>query len=374
MMMTMLTEASALTTGGVLGQASSIMNVADSFWLSALLKVAFVLGLFFVVPLVGGYIEHKAMGRMQHRRGPVEAGPFGSLQLVADGIKFIQKEDIIPAAADKWVFAIAPGVALVPAMLIFLVVPLGPGVWAEDLELGLFYALAITSISVLGILMGGWASANKFSLIGGMRAAAQLIAYELPLFLAAVAVAVQAGTLSLVGIVEAQATFTIAGTDLNLWYVFPQFLGFGIFFLAAMAELSRPPFDMPIADSELVFGYMTEYTGIKYAMYMLTEYAGMITMSALMVVLYLGGWQLAPGVPLPGCDGSGGLFDCGVLGTLAGVGITLGKIMLLVFVFVWARVAYPRLREDQLQRMAWLVLIPLSLLNLAAVSVLKVVL
>jgi NADH-quinone oxidoreductase subunit H len=362
-----------LTAGAVLGQVPSVMDVGP-YALSVLLKIAFVLGLFFVVPLVGGYIEHKVMARMQHRRGPVEAGPFGSLQLVADGIKFIQKEDIIPAAADKWVFAIAPGVALVPAMLIFLVVPLGPGVWAEDLELGLFFALAITSITVLGILMGGWASANKFSLIGGMRAAAQLIAYELPLFLAAVAVAVQAGTLSLVGIVEAQATFTIAGTDLNLWYVFPQILGFAIFFVAAMAELSRPPFDMPIADSELVFGYMTEYTGIKYAMYMLTEYAGMITMSALIVVLYLGGWQPLPGVPLPGCDGAGGLFDCGVLGTLAGVGVTLGKVMLLVVVMVWARVAYPRLREDQLQRIAWLVLIPLSLLNLAVVSVAKVVL
>jgi NADH-quinone oxidoreductase subunit H len=166
-----------------------------------------------VVPLVGGYLEHKAMGRMQNRRGPVEAGPFGSLQLVADGIKFIQKEDIIPRAADKWVFAAAPGVALVPAMLIFLVIPLGPGVFALDLELGLFYALAISSISVLGVLMGGWASANKFSLIGGLRAGAQLIAYELPLILAAITVAVQAGTLSLVGIVEAQATFMLPGTD-----------------------------------------------------------------------------------------------------------------------------------------------------------------
>ena len=354
-------------------QSASVLDFTGTYWISVLLKIAFVLGLFFVVPLVGGYLEHKVMGRMQARRGPVEAGPFGSLQLVADGIKFVQKEDIIPAAADKWVFAMAPGVALVPAMLIFLVVPLGPGVWAEDLELGLFYALAITSISVLGILMGGWASANKFSLIGGLRAAAQLIAYELPLILAAIAVAVQAGTLSLVGIVEAQSTFMIAGTDINVWFVVPQLLGFGIFFLAAMAELSRPPFDMPIADSELVFGYMTEYSGIKFAMFLLTEYAGMITMSALMVTLYLGGWQLLPGVPLPGCEGAGGLFDCGLGGTLLGVGITLGKIMALVFVMVWARVAYPRLREDQLQRMSWLVLVPLSLVNLAIVAVAKVV-
>jgi NADH-quinone oxidoreductase subunit H len=333
----------------------------------------FVLGLFFVVPLIGGYLEHKAMGRMQSRRGPVEAGPFGSLQLVADGIKFIQKEDVIPAAADRWVFTIAPGVALVPAMLIFLVIPIGPGVHALDLELGLFFALAVGAVTVLGILMGGWASANKFSLIGGLRAGAQLIAYELPLILAAIAVALQAGTLSLVGIVEAQATFVVEGTGLNLWYAIPQVLGLAIFFTAALAELARPPFDMPIGDSEIVFGYMTEYTGIKYAMYMLTEYGGMIAMSALVTVLYLGGWQIFPGVPLPGCAGAGGIFDCGFVGTIVGVGVTLGKIMALVFVMVWLRSTYPRLREDQLQKISWTVLVPLSLLNLAIVGVAKVV-
>lgn len=185
--------------------------------------------------------------------------------------------------------------------------------------------------------------------------------------------ALQAGTLSLVGIVEAQATFHIAGTEFNLWYVFPQFLGFGIFFVAAMAELARPPFDMPIADSELVFGYMTEYTGMKFAMFMLTEYAGMVSMSALMVVLYLGGWQLLPGVPLPGCGGSANIFDCNALGVGLGVAVTLGKIIGLTFLMVWARVTYPRLREDQLQRFSWLVLVPLSLLNLALVAVAKVV-
>lgn len=351
----------------------SVFDLDVGFGVSAALKVAFIIALFLVVPLVVGYMEHKAMGRLQHRRGPVAAGPFGSLQLVADGIKFIQKEDVIPAAADRKVFALAPGLALVPAILVFLVLPFGPGVWAVDLELGLFYALAISSVSVLGVMMGGWASANKFSLIGGLRAGAQLIAYELPLILAAIAVAVQAGTLSLVGIVEAQATFTLPGTDLNLWFVFPQILGFVIFFLASLAELSRPPFDMPIADSELVFGYMTEYTGIKFAMYLLTEYAGMVSMSALMVVLYLGGWQLLPGVGLPGCEGAGGIFDCGWLGAIGGVVITLGKILILTFIMVWARVAYPRLREDQLQRLSWLVLVPLSLINLAVIAIAKVV-
>jgi NADH-quinone oxidoreductase subunit H len=352
---------------------TSILQIGDSFWLSAGVKVVVVLGLFLTLPLVVGYMEHKAMAHQQARLGPMEAGPHGVLQLVADGIKFVQKEDIIPRAADRWVFAMAPGVALVPAILVFLVLPLAPSFWAEDLELGLFYALAIGSVSVLGILMGGWASANKFSLIGGLRAAAQLIAYELPLILAASAVALQAGTLSLVGIVEAQATSFVPGTSINLWYVIPQALGFFLFFVSSLAELNRPPFDMPIADSELVFGFMTEYSGIKFAMYLLTEYAGMVSMSALMVVLYLGGWQILPGVPLPGCD-SVGLFDCGIVGGLVGFGVTMGKILLLTFLMVWARVTYPRLREDQLQRMSWLVFVPLALLNLAVVAVAKVVL
>jgi len=364
---------SPLLAPSVFSQATSLLDVGDTFWLPTLLKIAFVLGLFLVVPLLGGYMEHKLMARMQNRRGPVEAGPFGSLQLVADGIKFVQKEDIIPAAADRKVFAAAPGVALVPAMLVFLVLPFGPGVFALDLELGLFFVLAASSISVLGVLMGGWASANKFSLIGGLRAGAQLIAYELPLIIAAITVAVQAGTLSLVRIVESQSTFMLAGTDINLWYVFPQLVGFVIFFIAALAELSRPPFDMPIGDSELVFGYMTEYSGLKFAMYLLTEYAGMISMSAVMVVLYLGGWQPLPGIGLPGCAGADGLTDCSAIGVAAGVVVTMTKILLLVAVMVWTRVAYPRLREDQLQRISWKVLVPLALVNLAVVTVAKVV-
>ena len=261
--------------------------------------------------------------------------------------------------------------ALVPAILVFFVLPLGPGVWVEDLELGLFYALAISSVSVIGVLMAGWSSANKFSLFGGIRAAAQLIAYELPLIVAAAAVALQAGSLSLVDIVHAQAGFMIPGTEINLWYVVPQFLGFALFFVAALAELSRPPFDMPIADSELVFGYMTEYTGIKFAMFLLTEYAGMVSMAGLMTVLYLGGWQILPGRAAARLHRLG-LFDCGFWGGLIGVGVTIGKIMALVFVIVWIRVAYPRLREDQLQRMSWLVFIPLSLVNIAIVAIGKV--
>jgi NADH-quinone oxidoreductase subunit H len=362
-MITTLATATAALLAAAYVPAESLLDTPSGWLVPGLLKIAFITVMFLVVPLVGGYLEHKGMARLQARRGPVEAGPFGSLQLVADGIKFIQKEDIIPRAADSKVFAMAPGVGLVATLLAFAVLPIGPGMFALDLEIGLFFVLAISSIGVLGIMMAGWASANKFSLIGGMRAAAQLIAYELPLILVAVAIALQAGTLSLVGIVEAQQTSDIFGTGISLWYVFPQALGFAIFFLAALAELSRPPFDMPIGDSELVFGYITEYSGIKFAMFLLTEYAGMVLMSGLMVVLFLGGWQPLPGVDLPD----------GALGTIAGVGVTIGKIMLLIFVMVWVRVAYPRLREDQLQRISWTVLVPLSLVNLAVVAVGKVV-
>jgi NADH-quinone oxidoreductase subunit H len=353
----------------------SSIGIGDSFWASVPVKIGFVLGLFFVVPLVVGYMEHKVMAHQQARLGPMEAGGFhGWAQLVADGVKFIQKEDIIPRAADRWVFTLAPGVALVGAILVFLVLPLAPGVWAVDLELGLFYALAVGSVSALGLLMGGWASANKFSLIGALRGAAQLIAYELPLVLAAAAVAIQAGTLSLPAIVYAQAGFQIPGTGLGIPYIVPQAVGFGLFFAASLAELNRPPFDMPIADSELVFGFLTEYGGIKFAMFLLTEYGGMVSMSALMTVLYLGGWEIWPGLGVPGCTGSGAEIDCGVVGMLVGTGITMAKVFALAFVMIWARVTYPRLREDQLQRFSWLVLVPLALVNIAVVAVAKVVL
>jgi NADH-quinone oxidoreductase subunit H len=341
----------------------------DNLFLTIGLKVLLVLAFFLVVPLVVGYIEHKVLGHMQARLGPMEAsiGPLkhGVGQLPADGVKFLQKEDIIPAAADKWIFSIAPGIALVPGIVILVVVPLGPGVWATNLDAGIFFALAVSSVSVLGVLMAAWASANKYSLMGGLRAAAQMIAYELPLVLAAAAVVVQAGTLSLVGIVEAQAQPWLFGVP--MWFVVPQIFGFLLFVTASLAELSRPPFDMPIADSEIIFGHMTEYTGIRYAFFMLTEYAGIVILSALAAVLYLGGWYVLPGTTWP--------YD--QLPTwaaaLLGFGVTFGKIAALAFVMVWFRATFPRLREDQLQRLSWLFLIPLAILQIVVVAIIKVV-
>ncbi len=339
----------------------------DSLLFTVVVKVLVIVAFFLVAALVVGYLEHKVMGHMQDRTGPMEAGlgpvKHGVGQLVADGAKFIQKEDIIPRSADRWVFAIAPGVALVPTLMILVVIPFGPGVWAENLDLGLFFALAASGVTVIGVLMAGWASANKFSLMGAIRDAAQLIAYELPLVLAGAAVALQAGTLSLVEIVERQNELVLFDT-IPVWYGVPQVIGFGLFFVAAMAELNRPPFDMPIADSEIIAGHMTEYTGLRYAFFMLSEYAGMVVLSALAVVLFLGGWYPWPGADLP--DGAWGA----VIGTVT----TIAKTVILAMVMTWARATFPRLREDQLQRMAWTILIPLALAQIVVIAIVIVVL
>jgi NADH-quinone oxidoreductase subunit H len=318
----------------------------SNFWLVLVLKTVAVMGFFLVVPLGIGYIEHKGLAHMQARLGPMEAGRFhGWAQLVADGVKFIQKEDVVPEAADRNVFSLAPAVAMIPYIAILVVLPLSDSVFAENLDVGIFFVLAMSSVSVIGVMMAGWSSANKFSLIGALRAAAQLIAYELPLVIAAAAVVMQAGTLSMIGIAEAQE---------KLWFIIPQLPGFLIFMMAAFAELQRPPFDMPIADSEIIFGAYTEYTGLKFAFFLLAEYGGIVAFSGIASVLYLGGYQPLPGIPIPGPL------------------MMMGKIGALAFFFIWLRATFPRLREDQLQRFSWLALIPLSLALIMGVAVAKV--
>ncbi len=303
------------------------------------IKLVAVLVAFLVLPLLVGQTEHKVMAHMQSRVGPMYAGAFhGWAQLVADGVKFVQKEDIAPRAADRAVFRLAPAVSLLPYLMVMIVIPLGPGTVAEKLDVGLFYALAITGIGVVGMLMGAWASANKYSLIGGLRGAGQLLAYELPLVLAAASVAMAAGTLSLVGIVEAWRP----------WWLLWQAPAAVVFFVAGVAEIRRPPFDMPLADSELVFGYLTEYGGLRFALFLLAEYAGIVVISALTAVLFLGGWH-GPLLPPEAW--------------------TLLKTFALSFVVIWLRVAYPRLREDQLQRLAWLWLVPVALAQLVLTGV-----
>jgi NADH-quinone oxidoreductase subunit H len=329
----------------ILAQAgvSFVDELFSNAWVVGGIKVVLVMGFFLSAPMVVGYAEHKILAHMQHRLGPMEAGRFhGWAQLIADGIKFIQKEDIIPRAADRWVFTLAPAVFVLPAILTLVVIPLGDNIWAENLDVGLFFVMAISGVSVIGVLMAGWASANKFSLIGALRAAAQLIAYELPLILVSVAIAMLAGTLSLVGIVEAQRTY---------WFVLVQPLGLLIFIMASLAELVRTPFDMPVADSEIIFGAYTEYTGLKFAFFLLAEYAGIVVLAALASVLFLGGY-LGPFLPGP-------IWMSAKIGGIS-------------FLIIWLRATYPRLREDQLQRFSWIVLIPLALLNILGTAVVKV--
>ncbi|MER6176024.1 NADH-quinone oxidoreductase subunit NuoH [Streptosporangium sp. NPDC001681] len=311
--------------------------------LDVAVRLVVIVAVFLVLPLVAGQMEHKVMAHMQARLGPMYAGGFhGWAQLIADGVKFMQKEQVIPAAADRRVFTLAPGVALVPYLLVMVVIPVGPGLVGVDLDAGLFFVLAVMGVGVLGSIMAGWSSGNKYSVLGGVRSAAQLMSYELPLVLAASSVAMAAGTLSLPGIVEAW----------QWWWLPWQAIGGVVFFVAGLAELRRPPFDMPIADSELIMGPMTEYTGIRFALFMLAEYAGIIVISALTSVLFLGGWH---GPLLPGPVWM------------------LIKVFLLVFVVIWLRVSYPRLREDQLQRLAWVGLVPLALVQLALTGVVRVI-
>jgi NADH-quinone oxidoreductase subunit H len=331
-----------------------VVDLFSNFWVSLAGKLLLVA---LMIPLVGmaiGFAEMKLSAKMQARIGPYFAGGrWGWAQLIADGVKFFQKEDIIPAEADRTVFKAAPVLVLVGTVALFVVIPFGPNLIFRDLEVGIFYALAISSLSTIGILMAGWSSGNKYSLIGGLRAAAQLIAYELPLVLAVVGAVILAGTMSMQGIVEAQIA---AGYP----FIVLQFLGFAIFMVASLAELSRIPFDMPIAESELVMGYLTEYSGFRFLFFFLAEFANMFSLSAIAVTLFLGGYWL-PGVPEEILE-------------FAGPVILIGKVFLLVFTMIWFRWTFPRFREDQLQRLAWVWLVPLAILNIAATALLKVIL
>jgi len=314
---------------------------ADWTWLEVVIRAVSVLAAFLVLPLLVGQTEHKVMAHMQGRLGPMYAGGFhGWAQLVADGVKFVQKEDITPARADRWVYRLAPFVALIPYLVAMSAIPLSPDVVGVDVPASALFVLAATGVGIIGTLMGGWASASKYSLLGGMRAAAQLVSYELPMVIAVASVTLAAGTLSLISIVDAW----------NPWWLLWQAPGAFVFLVAAVAELQRPPFDMPIADSEIVFGVFTEYTGLRFAFFLLAEYAGIVIFSLLFSVLWLGGWS-------------------GPLENWLGWLWTLLKGLAIAVVIIWLRVTWPRLREDQLQRLAWVWLVPIALLQLAITAV-----
>jgi NADH-quinone oxidoreductase subunit H len=347
----------------------SQLAVEIPYWGQSLLRV---LGGIAAVLLPAGTIVYvflfKMMSFMQSRLGPMEAGPYGSMQLLAEVGKWLQKEDIVPQNADRTIYKMAPLIVLMSTFLLVVVVPFGPDAWMTNFQTGIFYALAVGSISVIGILVAGWSSANKYSLLGGLRAAGQLIAYELPMVLAVVGVVIQAGSMNLQQIVVAQNTFEIFGWNgIGLPFVLTQMVGFVIFMIAVQAELTQAPFDMPIAESELVSGYMTEYSGFRFLIFFIGEFATAGVFAFIAAVLFLGGW----GVPFS-WFGWDTLDDVDNWMNVVGPLIMLTKMMVLTGVIMWVRFSYPRFREDQLQQFAWKVLIPLSLLNIGITAILKV--
>mgnify|MGYP003321863186 FL=1 len=307
--------------------------------------------------LVMIYAERRVSAFMQDRVGPNRVGPKGVLQPIADGIKFLMKEDLVPERVDKPIFILAPAILLIPALMTFAVIPFGSSInlfgreialQVADVNVGILYVLALTSISVYGIVLAGWSSNNKYSLLGGLRSSAQLISYELAMGLAVVSIILLAGSLRLNDIITDQQ-----GSFFS-WNIFRQPLAFLIFLIAVYAETNRLPFDLSEAEQELVGGYHTEYSSMKFAMFFMAEYANMITAAALTVTLFFGGWD----VPLLD-EGSLGLF-----GTLLSVLSFILKVAFFLFLFIWVRWTFPRFRYDQLMRLGWKVMLPLALFNI----------
>ena len=299
------------------------------------------------------WIERKVMARVQMRPGPTRVGPFGLLQPIADGLKFLFKEDVIPTNANRFLYIAAPVVSLVPALLSFSVIPFGPWLQVTDLSVGLLFIFAVTSLGVYGIALGGWASNSKYPLMGAMRASAQMISYELSLTLSVVGVLMIANTLSLGQLVSSQQKTWLG--FIPRWNIFLQPVAFAVYVVSAIAETNRLPFDLAESEQELVAGWHTEYSSLKFAMFMLAEYANMVTVSALATIMFLGGW-------------SGPMFGPAWLQAVLPTVWFVLKIFVFVFFYVLLRSTIPRFRYDQLMNFGWKVLLPLSLANILVTS------
>ncbi len=328
-------------------------RIADLFppllqpWVAMILGVVGIVAVFPAIFALTTVLERKGLGRMQNRLGPNRVGPFGILQPIADAIKSLTKEDIVPRSADAVVHYLAPVVLVVAIFLGYAVLPVGRNMQLLNIDAGILFFFAIGASTELSIFMAGWSSRNKYSLLGAMRAVAQMISYEVPLLLSAVVAIMMTGSLNPSRIVEAQGGFT---GILPHWYVFTPwgFAGFVLFVVAALAETNRSPFDLPEGESELVAGYFTEYSGFKFALFFLGEYLGMMSIAGYGITLFLGGW----GAPLS------------VLAFLPSWLWFFGKLFLAIFFFIWLRGTLPRLRQDQLMNFAWKFMLPMSLLDL----------
>lgn len=318
--------------------------------------------------LVATWLERKISAAAQQRIGPEYQGPFGLLVPVADGLKLIFKEDIVPAKADRWLFTLGPVIVVIPVFLSFLIVPFGENIVITNVGMGVFLWIALSSIQPIGLLMAGYASNNKYSLLGGLRAAAQSISYEIPLALSVLAIAMMSNSLSTVDIVNQQSNFGILG-----WNIWRQPLGFLIFWIAALAECERLPFDLPEAEEELVAGYQTEYSGMKFGLFYLGSYINLILSSLLVAILYLGGWHFPVPIDLLGKVLGVSATDPVLQVVTAALGITMTvlKAYFLVFLAILIRWTVPRVRIDQLLDLGWKFLLPVGLVNLLLTAALK---
>jgi NADH-quinone oxidoreductase subunit H len=319
---------------------------------------------------VPGYVaiitlaERKVIAWMQVRLGPMRVGPWGILQMVADPLKLLIKEDIVPERADRWIFTLAPVICLIPAFIVLAVIPIGPTIhilgrpvtmYITDINIGVLYVLAISSVGVLGIILGGWASNSKYPLLGALRSAAQMVSYEVALGFSIIGVLMLSGSLSLVSIVEAQR-------HSGYWYVFLQPVGFLLFFICGVAETNRAPFDLPEAESELVAGFHTEYSGFRFSLFFLAEYANMLTVAAMAVTLFWGGWLR----PFPN------VAALSFLDVIPGVLWFLAKVIVFLYCYLWFRASWPRYRYDQLMKLGWQYLLPISMANVIVTAVVVV--
>jgi NADH-quinone oxidoreductase subunit H len=335
-------------------------------YLVPLLKILVLLNAVLVSVTFMTLLERKVIAWVQVRLGPMRVGPHGALQPIADAIKLLLKEDITPVRADRWVFTLAPIVAMVPALIAFAVIPFGREttlfgfrvqLHVADVNVGLLYLVSIASIGVYGIILAGYASNSKFPLLAGLRASAQLISYEIAITMMLVSIVVLSGTLSMVGIIDAQYRARV-------WYVFMQPVALVILFIGGLAETNRAPFDLPEAEQELTGGYHTEYSGMRFALFFLAEYANMIVVSAVATTLFFGGWLR----PFPNVEA------LWILGYVPGWVWFLAKTFVFLYIFIWIRATLPRYRYDQLMRLGWKVLIPLGIANLVVTAILTVLL
>ena len=339
---------------------------AQALWIplpSILMIIAATVGVLVVV-----WLERKISAAAQQRIGPEFAGPLGVLQPVADGIKLVFKEDIIPAKADPWLFTLGPVLVVLPVFLSYLIVPFGQNLVITDLNVGIFLWIALSSIAPIGLLMSGYASNNKYALLGGLRAAAQSISYEIPLALAVLAIALLSNSLSTIDIVNQQSGYGILG-----WNIWRQPLGFIIFWIAALAECERLPFDLPEAEEELVAGYQTEYSGMKFALFYLGSYVNLVLSALVFAILYLGGWEFP--LPLDQLASLIGFSETApwlqIITAALGIVMTLLKAYFLVFIAILLRWTLPRVRIDQLLDLGWKFLLPIALVNLLLTAALK---